>query len=412
MMFKKVFISAVLATAGALTTIESLAQITNKSQLAGQQNVITTAVPFLTITPDARHAGMGDIGVATSPDVNSIHWNSAKLAFIERKAGVSLSYTPWLRQLVPDVSLSYISAYSKIGKRSAFAGSLRYFSLGNIQFTDNFGNSTGSATPNEWALDGAYATQLSDKLSMGVAFRFIYSNLAPNAVLSNGIQAKAGIAGAGDITMYYRNKFKVEGKKVNYAIGAAITNIGSKITYTTAENRDFIPINLRLGTFGTYEIDEYNTISFGIDLNKLLVPTNPYYLKNAAGNGDSLVNGIPVIDRGKVPDQPILKGMMQSFYDAPGGLKEELREVHYSAGMEYWYDKQFALRAGYFHESPYKGNRKYMTFGAGLRYKVFGLDVAYLVPFQQRNPLENTLRFTMIFDIDAFKSQQPTPDAK
>ncbi|MBX7204509.1 MAG: type IX secretion system outer membrane channel protein PorV [Bacteroidia bacterium] len=382
------------------------------AQLSGQQNVITTAVPFLTITPDARHAGMGDIGVATSPDVNSIHWNSAKLAFIERKAGVSLSYTPWLRQLVPDVSLSYISAYSKIGKRSAFAGSLRYFSLGNIQFTDNYGNNTGSATPNEWALDGAYATQLSDKLSMGVAFRFIYSNLAPNAVLSSGIQAKAGIAGAGDITMYYRNKFKVEGKKVNYAIGAAITNIGSKITYTTAENRDFIPINLRLGTFGTYEIDEYNTISFGIDLNKLLVPTNPYYLKNAAGNGDSLVNGVPVIDKGKAPDQPIMKGMMQSFYDAPGGLKEELREVHYSAGMEYWYDKQFALRAGYFHESPYKGNRKYMTFGAGLRYKVFGLDVAYLVPFQQRNPLENTLRFTMIFDIDAFKSQQPAPEVK
>jgi hypothetical protein len=377
----------------------------SSADLQGKQNVISTAVPFLTITPDARHAAMGDMGVASTPDMNSIHWNAAKLAFIDREAGVSLSYTPWLRQLVPDVSLSYLSGYTRINKRSTFGASFRYFSLGNIQFTDNFGNSMGGATPNELAVDAAYATQLSKKFSMAIAMRFIYSNLAPNASLSGNVQARAGIAGAGDISMYYRDKMKVEGKKVDYAIGAAITNLGSKITYTTADERDFIPINLRIGTFFTYEIDEYNKISFGVDMNKLLVPTSPIFLKTVNGR-DSLVNGERVIDKGRNPEVPVISGLLQSFYDAPGGMKEELREISYSTGMEYWYDKQFALRAGYFHENKFKGNRQYLTFGAGLRYKVFGLDVAYLVPFQQRHPLENTLRFSLLFDIDAFKSQK------
>ncbi|MBP7262087.1 MAG: type IX secretion system outer membrane channel protein PorV [Bacteroidia bacterium] len=409
-MTPKIVASIVFLPAFALCFQSSKAQGLTSAELQGKQNVVTTAVPFLTITPDARHAGMGDMGVASTPDMNSVHWNAAKLAFIDREAGVSLSYTPWLRQLVPDVSLSYLSGYAKVGKRSTFGASFRYFSLGNIQFTDNFGNSMGGATPSEMAVDGAYATQLSRNFSMAIAMRFIYSNLAPSAPLSNGVQAKAGVAAGGDISMYYKNKMKVEGKKVDYAIGATITNIGTKITYTTAENRDFIPINLRVGTFFSYDIDEYNKISFGVDFNKLLVPTNPILLKTVNGQ-DSLVDGNPVIDKGKNPDVPVIAGMLQSFSDAPGGMKEELREISYSAGMEYWYDKQFAVRAGYFHESPYKGNRQYITFGAGLRYKVFGLDVAYLVPFQQRHPLENTLRFSLLFDIDAFKSQQNNSDA-
>lgn len=408
-MTKKIIVSI-----GLFTSFSFIAQAQfSSADLQGKQNVISTAVPFLTISPDARHAGMGDLGVASTPDMNSVHWNAAKLAFIDREAGFSLSYTPWLRQLVPDVSLSYLSGYTKINKRSTFGASFRYFSLGNIQFTDNFGNSMGGATPNELAVDVAYATQLSRKFSMAIAMRFIYSNLAPNASLSGNVQAKAGVAGAGDISMYYRDKMKVEGKKVDYAIGATITNIGSKITYTTPDERDFIPINLRIGTFFTYEIDEYNKISFGVDVNKLLVPTSPVFLKTVNGRDSLTKDGDRIIDKGRNPEVPVIAGLLQSFYDAPGGMKEELREISYSTGMEYWYDKQFALRAGYFHENKYKGNRQYITFGAGLRYKVFGLDVAYLVPFQQRHPLENTLRFSLLFDIDAFRSQQNSePTAK
>lgn len=403
MKLKKVY--ALAATGCLMGGMAATAQI-NSSQLDGRQNTITTAVPFLMITPDARAGGMGDVGVATPNDMNAIHWNASKLAFMEKNGGVSVSYTPWLRQLVPDVSLSYLSLYGKINDRSTIGGSLRYFSLGEIQFTDFTGNSLGNYNPNELAVDLAYAQKLSDQFSVGVAFRYIYSNLAGGANLSQN-PIKAGTSFAGDITAYYNNKTRIEGYKVNYAFGAAITNIGNKITYTTAQQENFIPVNFRLGGYGQVEIDKYNTIAFTMDFNKLLVPTPPVYEYDASGK--------PVIDpgtgkykikSGKDNNVPLVQGMIQSFSDAPGGVKEELEEINISTGMEYWYDKQFALRAGYFHENKYKGNRKYMTLGAGLRYNVFGLDVAYLISFQQRNPLDNTLRFTLTFDFDAFKKQK------
>jgi hypothetical protein len=392
-----------VAAAGLLCIMGATAQI-NTGQLDGRQNTITTAVPFLMITPDARAGAMGDVGAATPNDINAIHWNASKLAFMEKNGGISVSYTPWLRQLVPDVSLSYLTAYGKINDKSAIGGSLRYFSLGEIQFTDITGNSMGNFNPNELAADLAYSQKLSDNFAVGIAFRYIYSNLAGGATNVAGI--KAGQSFAGDITAYYTNKARYKGYKVNYGFGGAITNIGNKVTYTTAQQENFIPINLRLGTYGQVEIDKYNTIAFTVDFNKLLVPTPPKYLLKADGKFATDQNGDKIIESGKANNVPIVQGMLQSFSDAPGGFKEELNEINISTGLEYWYDKQFALRAGYFHENQYKGNRKYLTMGAGLRYNVFALDIAYLISFQQRNPLDNTLRFTLSFDFDAFKTQK------
>lgn len=392
-----------VAAAGLVGIFGATGQI-RTSQLDGRQNTITTAVPFLMITPDARAGAMGDVGVATPNDINAIHWNTSKLAFMEKNGGVSISYTPWLRQLVPDVSLSYLSAYGKINDKSSIGGSLRYFSLGEINFTDNSGLSLGNFNPNELAIDLGYSQKLSNEFAVGIAFRYIYSNLAGGATNVAGI--KAGQSFAGDITAFYRNSMKYKAYKLNYSYGAAITNIGAKVTYTTAQQENFIPINLRIGTYWQIEIDKYNSIALTVDLNKLLVPTPPKYKIGANGQIELDANNEPVIESGKVNNVPVVQGMMQSFSDAPGGFSEELNEINISSGMEYWYDKQFALRAGYFHENQYKGNRKYLTMGAGLRYNVFGLDVAYLISFQQRNPLDNTLRFTLTFDFDAFKKQK------
>ena len=382
------------------------AQITT-SQLDGRQNTITTAVPFLMITPEARGGGMGDVGVALPNDPFALHWNVAKLPFNERKGGVGLSYTPWLRSLVPDISLAYMSGYGKINDRSAIAGSLRYFSLGQIQFTDQFGSSMGSYNPSELAVDLGYASKLSENFSLGIAFRYIRSDLA-GAFNQSQAAVQAGNAFAGDIAAYYNNKtrIKYEGNRytLNYGFGAAITNIGSKISYTSQQFQNFIPINLRIGGYGQIEIDKYNTIALAVDFNKLLVPTNPRYYKASSGF-DSIANGRGVIESGMDPDVPIIQGMIQSFYDAPGGFREEMREINISTGVEYWYDKQFALRTGFFYENPFKGNRKFLTFGAGFRFNVFGIDLSYLVPIETRNPLERTLRFSLLFDIDAFSSQ-------
>ncbi|HAV25308.1 MAG TPA: hypothetical protein DCX01_03930 [Bacteroidetes bacterium] len=367
----------------------------SKESLLGQRNVITTAAPFLLISPDSRGAAMGDLGVATSADANSIHWNASKLAFIEGDAGISLSAAPWLRQLVPDVWFYYMSGYKKIDKQSTVAMSLRYFTLGDIQFTDNNANSNGNYEPKEFALDGAYARKLSDNLSLGIALRFIFSDLARGQVGTSGAEIKAGIAGAGDVSATYKNDMKIGGRDFDYSIGGNISNIGNKITYTTEANRDFIPVNLRLGTFWNTQIDEYNEIGFGVDFNKLLVPT-PQYTYDSLGNIDGRV----------IDDGPLIQGMLSSLGDAPGGFREELKEFTYSIGLEYWYAKQFALRAGYFHEAETKGARQYATFGAGLKYKVFQIDAAYLQPFTRRHPLQNTIRFSLLFDIDAFKQQK------
>ncbi|MFT4996602.1 MAG: hypothetical protein ACJAR8_000191 [Bacteroidia bacterium] len=395
---KKLKLKSFLFTAiFSIGTLSVFAQggLQSKESLLGQRNVITTAAPFLLISPDSRGAAMGDLGAATSADANSIHWNASKLAFIEGDAGISLSAAPWLRQLVPDVWFYYMSGYKKIDKQSTVAMSLRYFTLGDIQFTDNNGNSNGNYEPKEFALDGAYARKLSDNLSLGIALRFIFSDLARGQVGTSGAEIKAGIAGAGDVSATYKNDIKIGGRDFDYSIGGNISNIGNKITYTTEANRDFIPVNLRLGTFWNTQIDEYNEIGFGVDFNKLLVPT-PQYTYDSLGNIDGRV----------IDDGPLIQGMLSSFGDAPGGFREELKEFTYSIGLEYWYAKQFALRAGYFHEAETKGARRYATFGAGLKYKVFQIDAAYLQPFTRRHPLQNTIRFSLLFDIDAFKQQK------
>lgn len=395
--------------AGIILTTQALAQTSSKSlttqELSGRVNTITTAVPFLMICPDSRQGGMGEVGVATPADGNSIHWNSAKLAFAEKKSGAAISVTPWLKQLVPDIYLYYVSGYSKISKTQAIGASLRYFSLGNITFTDIVGNTTGQFRPNEFAVDLAYSQKLSETFSAGLAMRYVRSNLTGNYTLSNGQATKPGTTGAVDVGLYYQSKkLEVGGKKAKATAGLAITNIGAKLSYSV--KKDFIPINLRLGAGLKFEIDDYNTFGIYGDVNKLLVPTQPVYYKTYDGKDSvSSTTNEKVIEAGKNPNVGVAKGMIQSFGDAPGGGQEELKEINYSAGFEYWYAKTFAVRAGYFNEAKTKGNRKFFTAGIGLRYNVFGLDMAYLIPITQRNPLQNTLRFTLSFDFDAFKDQ-------
>jgi hypothetical protein len=369
-------------------------------------NTITTAVPFLMVAPDSRSGAMGDAGVSSAPDANSMHWNPAKFAFIDKEMGFSVSYSPWLKALVNDINLAYITGYKKLNDESAFAASLLYFSLGDITFTNEIGIETGNYRPNEFAIDAAYSRKFSKNLSMAVTGRYIYSNLTQGQFVG-GMETHAGKSVATDISMYYQKKLKFKNKVSGmWALGANISNIGSKISYTTSTERDFIPTNLRIGPSITLDLDDYNRISFMVDFNKLLVPTPPEYLMNdSTGLPEHDLNGNLIISRGKDPNVGIVKGMMQSFYDAPDGNSEEMREVNYSVGVEYWYDKQFAIRGGYFHENKYKGNRKFFTLGAGLKYNVFGLDFAYLIPVEQRNPLENTIRFSLLFDMDAFSDQ-------
>lgn len=389
------------------------AQVDYKT-IADQLNTITTAVPFLVISPDSRAGGMGDAGVASSTDVNSIHWNPSKLAFADKKMGIGVSYTPWLRALVPDINLAYLSGYYKTKKSGTIGASLRYFSLGDITFTDANGTVIGQFRPNEFAVDVAYATKLSDDFSVGGAVRFVNSNLTGGTVVE-GSGTHAGRSVAVDISALYRkDKIKIGDKKGIVGIGLNISNIGSKMSYSDRNgknNSDFIPINLRLGGSLTLQLDDYNSIAFIAEANKLLVPTPPVYKHVVDTNGVETneieydANGDPIIQYGKDPNRGIVEGMFGSFNDAPGGGKEELHEINYSVGMEYWYNKLFAIRAGYFYEHPKKGNRQYFTIGAGVKYNVFGLDFAYLIPTKQKNPLENTLRFTLTFDFDAFKSQ-------
>lgn len=369
-----------------------------KANVIGQNlNTITTAVPFLLIAPDSKAGGMGDAGVASSPDPNSMHWNPAKYAFInpKKQTGFSASYTPWLRALVPDINLAYLSGYYKLKKSGTVAASLRYFSLGDITFTDIVGNTIGQFRPNEFAFDVGYATKLSDHFSGGGAIRYIHSNLTGN-INVEGSATHPGNSVAADISGYYEGEEKeLGGKKSIWRFGANISNIGAKISYSDRGERDFIPINLRLGSSLHMELDDYNKISFVLDFNKLLVPTPPKYSNDSSNQ----------IIAGKDPNRPLVSGMFGSFTDAPGGAREELSEINIGGGIEYWYANQFALRGGYFNEASTKGGRKFITLGLGVKYNVFGLDFAYLIPTEQRHPLQNTLRFTLLFDFDAFKNQ-------
>lgn len=379
---------------------------TDKSNLLGQLNTITTAVPFLMISPDARAGGMGDQGVSSAPDANSIHWNPSKLAFIEKKSGIAVSYTPWLKALVNDIFLGYLAFYNKLPNDQTVGASLRYFSLGNITFTNDKGDVLRDFKPNEFSLDLTYSRKLSKNFSGGIALRYIHSNLT-GGIDVQGSASKAGNTVAADVSAYYQQEVEVGGKPAIFSSGINISNVGAKIAYTETGTKNFIPTNLRLGPGIKIKLNDFNELAFNLDLNKLLVPTPPIYGQDTTNSGTK-----DLIIYGKDPDVSVAQGIFQSFSDAPGGGKEELKEINYAIGMEYWYDKQFAFRAGYFHENKLKGNRKYFTLGAGLKYNVFGIDLAYLIPTEQRNPLENTLHFTLTFDFDAFEEQNNVKDTE
>jgi len=354
-------------------------------------NTVNTAVPFLRITPDARSGAMGDVGIALSPDANSIYWNASKLAFSPSDVGLSITYTPWLRALVKDIYLAHISGYNKIDKNQAIAGSLRYFSLGNIQFTNYLGQDQGQFKPFEMALDVAYARQLSRTLSGGITLKYVYSNLAKGQNTANGV-AKAGTAAAADISFFYRSMSHIMSKKTQTNFGLVLSNIGSKVSYSEDKRKDFIPINLGIGGATIIEIDDHNSFTFAIDINKLLVPTPDTIDANADGTSD-------------YREKSVVSGILGSFGDAPRGMSEEFEELMYSVGAEYLYNKQFAFRLGYYNEHKLKGNRKFFTLGIGLKYNIFSINLSFLVPTVagQRNPLDNTLRFSMLFDFDDLK---------
>ncbi len=368
-----------------------------KNQIGQELNAITTGVPFLLISPDARSGGMGDAGVATSPDANSIHWNTAKYIFADEDFAVNISYIPWLRKLVGDINFSNISAYKKIDDNQAFALSLMYFSLGNITFTDITGSKIKDYRPNEFSIDAGYSLKLTNNLSGGVALRYIHSNLTGGFAQNGSSPTHPGQAVAGDISAFYTKALSIDGRASNLSLGMNIPNLGSKISYSDDAYQEFLPANFRLGTALEVEIDNYNKITATVDFNKLLVPSPPITVTDADGNETIL---------GKSQEVSVPKGVFQSFSDAPYGFKEELHEIMYSAGIEYMYANQFALRGGYFNEHSTKGNRKYFTFGVGLKLNVFALDFAYLVPTAGRqNPLAGTLRFTLGFNFKGLKEQ-------
>lgn len=347
-------------------------------------NVVTTAVPFLRISPDARAGAMGDLAIATTPDASSSYFNLGKVPFNELNTGLNLTYTPWLKRLVNDVYLASLAGYHKLDENGAISASLRYFSLGQIQFTDNFGNPLQSFNPREFGIDVGYSRKLGERTGFGVGLKYIYSNLAGGSV--GGNTYKPGTSVAGDLGLYHNTQNEAG---QGWAFGAALTNLGAKISYTdNADQKDFIPANLGVGATYTAVMDETNKIMFGIDINKLLVPTPP-----ALGDSAGL---------SQYRQKSVVSSWFSSFGDAPEGFSEELREFQVSVGAEYWYANQFALRGGYFYENPTKGNRRYFTAGVGIKYNVFGLNFSYLIPTGSginQNPLANTLRFSLVFDL-------------
>ncbi|HZI01297.1 MAG TPA: type IX secretion system outer membrane channel protein PorV [Flavisolibacter sp.] len=378
---------------------------TSFAQNAQRINVVTTAVPFLRISPDARAGGMGDLALATSPDASSSFFNLGKVPFNTSNAGVNLTYTPWLKNLVNDVYLASLAGYYKLDDLQAISGSLRYFSLGDIQFTDENGSIQSTGRPREFGIDIGYSRRLSDRTGIGVGLKYINSNLAQGFASTGGNSYKPGNAVAGDLG-FYHNRQNEDGQGL--AFGVAFTNLGSKISYTdNADQKDFIPANFGIGTTYTKVIDESNKLTFGVDLNKLLVPTPPQF--DPAGASDPVVADRNAELARKYRQQGVLGSWFKSFGDAPGGFSEEVKEFQASLGAEYWYNNQFALRAGYFYEDKTKGNRRFFTTGVGIKYNVFNLNFSYLVPSggagANQNPLSNTLRFSLVFDLDGTGSQ-------
>lgn len=354
--------------------------------LGRDHNPITVAVPFVSFAPDSRASAMGDAGVASSPDAYSIHWNVAKLAFIEHDQGFSFSYSPWLGNIVDDMSLNYLTYYKRLNNQETIGASMRYFDMGELFLTDDNGESLGLENPRELAIDGAYSRKLSENLSVGVVGRFIWSNLTGQ--LNNATGAKAGTSIAVDFGVFYKKPFILSGRNSEMSFGLNLSNIGQKVSYSTEDNEDFIPGNMRVGTAFKTNLDAFNSITILVDVNKLLVPTPPELDDN--GN----------IIEGKDPNRSLLSGTFGSFGDAPRGFEEELEELTYSFGLEYWYTDVFAARFGYFNEHQNKGNRKYFTAGLGFRYQVIGVDFSYLIPQVQNHPLGDTIRISLLFNLD------------
>ena len=349
------------------------------------------SVTSQTIAPDARAAGMGDVGAATDPDVNSQYWNPAKYPFCISRAGVAVNYTPWLRQLVNDMDLAYLAGYYRIGDYSAVSASLRYFSLGEVMTSENAGAMT--VNPYEMSIDVAYSLMLSEKFSLAAAVRWIYSDLTYDYT----DDTTPGSAFGADLAFYYNNYIMIGARECQLGIGLNISNIGSKITFGGSERSEFIPANMRLGAALMVPIDEFNRFTIAADANKLLVPTYP--LQEEGESGEDYDRRI----QSDYYDISSIAGIFKSFGDAPGGFKEELQEIRWSIGGEYVYNDKFSLRAGYHHESENKGNRKYFTFGAGFRMSAFSLDCGYVWATAKSNPLDQTLRFTLSFDMDGIK---------
>ncbi|MBR4803656.1 MAG: type IX secretion system outer membrane channel protein PorV [Bacteroidales bacterium] len=359
------------------------------AQKKGGQNYISTAMPIIMVSPDATAAGMGDVGVASKPDANSMHWNNAKLAFVEDKGGFSMTYTPWLRKLgVGDMNLLYLGGYYAVNNRSTIGGSVMYYSVGEVEFRDEEGLDKGTYKPNEFSIDLAYSMKLTDEISLGASGRYLRSDLTQGQDVGT-TSTRAGNAIAADIGVYYQNKLNATPSMPGeLALGLFISNLGSKISYSDDDNeKDFLPANLRLGGRYTLNADEFNQFSFILDLNKLLVPTPPFYDEEGniiAGKND------------RAEDISVMQGVFQSFYDAPNGMKEELQEIQVSVGAEYWYNQLFAVRAGYFFEHKNKGGRQYITFGGGIRYNMFTFDLSYLLALSRtQNPLANTVRISL-----------------
>lgn len=349
------------------------------------------SVTSQTIAPDARAAGMGDVGAATDPDVNSQYWNPAKYPFCISRAGVAVNYTPWLRQLVNDMDLAYLAGYYRIGDYSAVSASLRYFSLGEVMTSQDAGAMT--VNPYEMSIDVAYSLMLSEKFSLAAAVRWIYSDLTYDYT----DDTTPGSAFGADLAFYYNNYIVIGARECQLGIGLNISNIGSKITFGGSERSEFIPANMRLGAALMVPIDEFNRFTIAADANKLLVPTYP--LQEEGESGEDYDRRIQT----DYYDISSIAGIFKSFGDAPGGFKEELQEIRWSIGGEYVYNDKFSLRAGYHHESENKGNRKYFTFGAGFRMSAFSLDCGYVWATAKSNPLDQTLRFTLSFDMDGIK---------
>ena len=348
-------------------------------------NPITTAVPFLSITPDSRHGAMGDVGVATSADANAQYWNPSKLAFIDQQFGMAISFTPWLKQLFNDMNLAYLTGYLKLKNNQTLGASLRYFSIGEIQLTDQNGTSLASVKPNEFALDVSYSRKLSENFSGSVALRYIRSDL------SGGIGSDMYVPGnafASDVSFYYHKDLNTENNKKSFAAGINLSNIGSRISYDNGSHKELLPANMKLGATYTTGLNTSNSFAFSLDFNKLMVPT-PH-------------PGLAVND----PDKNPISGIFSSFSDAPGGMSEELKEIKVSVGVEYWYSQKFAVRTGYFNESEYKGNRKFFSAGLGVKMNICSVDVAYLIPVNQNNPLANTMRFSLLFDLGKFRKDK------